>query len=229
MRADIVLQKQSGLTVTEIAEDLLPYCEDIDDIAVMATKVKTQWDTYVRAQKKAISGDEEEETVSADSDLSKEPKFSKGISEKQDVTEKKDGSKFSAKVVQNRHLNKPINSYTKEDLLELHGFIPASEWEYVSGSSSQWQAQAAGGEIIEMVASKVAAKPKSHSDELIAKIIKDAEEKFGPISKKRHPTPIIKGDAQEIAIAPLADFHLDKREADNAVMSFETQVQRFYA
>lgn len=229
LRADIVLQKQSGLTIAEITEEMLPYCVDIDEYSVLYSKIKCQWDSYVRAQKKALSDSDDEEEEPVQSNVPDEPKFSKAISEKQDVIQNEDGSKDSTKIIQNRHLNKAINSYTKEDLLDLHGFVPVSEWELVSAKSSQWQAQAAGGEIIDMVASKVSAVPKSHSDEIISQIIKSAEEKFGPISKKRHPMPVVKEYAQEIAIAPLADFHLDKREADNAAMSFELQVQRFYA
>lgn len=228
LRADIVLQKQSGLTIAEITEEMLPYCEDIDDANILYNKIKCQWDSFVRAQKKALTeGDEEEETISS-TDVSNEPKFSKAIAEKQRIEQEENGSKNSEKVIQGRHLNKPITAHTKEDLLELHGFAPASDWEIVSVRSNQWQAQAAGGEVIEMISSAITVMPKVHTESIIEEIIKEAEAKFGPISKRRHPAPVTKEDAQEIAIAPLADFHLDKKEAANA-LPFEAQIQRFYA
>ncbi len=228
LRQTIVTLKQSGMTVREVAESLLPYCVDIDDLSALTVKVKTQWDTYQRGIAKLLTGENETEETEAP-EAENEVKFSKATAERQDVCEKSDGTKDSNMVIQSGHLNKDINNYTKEDLLKLHGFVPVSEWDLISARSSKWQAPAGGGDIIEMVSSKVSAMPKSRLNEIVSQIIKDAEAKFGPISKKRHPVPVAKEDAQEIAIAPLADFHLDKREADNNYMTFETQVARFYA
>ena len=75
LRQTIVTLKQSGMTVREVAESLLPYCVDIDDLSALTVKVKTQWDTYQRGIAKLLTGENETEETEAP-EAENEVKFS---------------------------------------------------------------------------------------------------------------------------------------------------------
>lgn len=216
----LILMKKEGMTVPEIANLYAPKIDDAD-FRQVRERIRCYWDSYVR---KLSSEDDDVVT-----DTPKAPAFSKATAESQDVVTNSDGSKDSSVTIQESHLKGSIVTYSKEDLLRLHGFTPVEDWELISCRSSQWQAQAAGGDIVNMVASKVSACPKDRRDEMIAEIIRSNVAKFDLIGKADHPVPKNNPDADQIAIVPIADFHLDKREADNCYMPFETQVERFCA
>lgn len=217
MKAEIVLKKQSGMTIKEIAEDMIDYCEDDIDINTLTTKIKTQWDNYVKKQRSILDDDEEEPEIEHNEHCN------------QVVTTNKSGTKDSEVNVQAAKIDN-ISTCSADKLLELHGFLPVDKWQLISARSSQWQAQGAEGEIIDMVSSKISVSPvvEAGFDAEYDRMFADANKKWKEtFNSRKSVTKRTEGD--KIIILPLADFHLDKREANNSCMSFEKQVQRFYA
>ena len=221
MRSDIVLLKKEGLTIKEITDELLPYCNDITEPEVLLPKVKAQWDAYVKLQNKAITDETEDELENSC--------FDSKNAERHEVVLNADGTKNSVLKTKEENIKGKIEEYTPEKLLELHGFIPTENWRLISAKMSKWEAQAPGGEIVQMVASKISAASVEDEkiDDYYSRVFTAANTVY---SKKNNKiVQISANDGAEIAILPLADFHLDKREANNSCMSFEKQKQRFYA
>ncbi len=207
---DIISLKKSGKSVPEVASALLPFCVNCDDVGILTTKVKNRWDNYVR------NNGGEGESLYKDS-----------VNEGRCVSMNSDGSRNSEVSTKVSNLEGDINLNSVDDILRLHN-LPSHEWEILSYRTSTWQAQGPDGDIIDMVSSKITVKPLNKDEQLIKEIIKKNEEVLGPIGKRRHPVPVVGEDADKIGIVAYPDFHLDKREGNNA-MPFETQVQRFYA
>ena len=225
LRSQIVTQKQNGSTLREIAEAYLPYCDDVSDVNVLLNKVKNQWDAYTKAMRAAIGVEDDASAAMSETQETE-------LQENKDVCMKKDGSRESSLNIAESKLPGDIDSYTPEKLLELHGFVPVSNWTLTSYRSSKWKAQAAEGKVIDMVASKISVVPSTAAnfDEDFEKIFLKANKVWKSIGKgisKSKPSASRTGD--HIKVLPLADFHLDKREANNSCMSFEKQRQRFYA
>ena len=221
-RAEIVLKKQSGMTIKEIAEDMLPYCNDIYEVDALMPKIKAQWDSYVKAQKAALEDDEPAENK-------QEKRSSNNINENQNVTVNSDGSKDSNLNVRQDKVGN-LNTYTPNDLLELHGFIPTENWILTGARMSKWQAQGPEGEVIDMVSSRISVAPDNMKcfDDYYAKRFDAVSKVWDKTFNNLRPLPE-KTSGEDIMILPLADFHLYKREANNTCMSFEKQAQRFYA
>lgn len=238
MRANIVLEKQGGLTLREIAQEYLPYCEDINDVEELLPKIKTQWDAYVRLQRKAVDGDEgsSAEIVKNTTAAPVRTNLPKEALTTQNVSINANGDRTSELNISADEFGAIVADKSPDQLLKLHGFVPTSEWTVEKSVASKWQAQAAGGEIIDMVASKVTVKPSKsmNFDRDFENTFLSADAVWNRIertSSKIKPRVASTGNAmnEKIAILPLADFHLDKREANNSCMSFEKQCQRFYA
>lgn len=225
LRAEIVLKKQSGMTIKEIAEDMLPYCNDIFEVDALFPKIKGQWDNFVKAQKAALDDD----TTDFDEKGSERSASVKDTNEKQNVVTNKDGGKDSNLNIRQDKVGN-LNTYTPEALLELHGFIPTENWVLTGARMSKWQAQGPDGEVIDMVSSKISVAPDNMKcfDKYYERRFDEVSRAWNKTFSKLKPLPE-KTTGEDIMILPLADFHLDKREANNTCMSFEKQTQRFYA
>lgn len=226
LRAEIVLKKQSGMTIKEIAEDMLPYCNDVYDVDSLFPKIKAQWDNYVKAQKAAL---DEDDADSGNEKISEKAISTKDNNEKQSVVTNKDGGKDSDLSIRQDKVGN-LNTYTPEALLELHGFVPTENWVLTGARMSKWQAQGPDGEVIDMVSSRISVAPDNIKcfDDYYAKRFAEVNKIWKETFSNLKTVPR-RNTGDDIMILPLADFHLDKREGNNSCMSFEAQKQRFYA
>lgn len=228
LRQTIVTLKQSGMTVREVAESLLPYCVDIDDLSSLTVKVKTQWDTYQRGIAKLLTGENETEETEAPESLKAASKVEGCPKRIQDVEIKSNGERNSDLKIDKSQIKGNINDYSYEDLLRLHNFSP-DKWTVDNAKSGSWQVLSEG-EPVELTSSKITVKPKvdCYFNEEYQRTF-DIVDKMWKEKAASRKAPPRRTSGEKIIILPLADFHLDKREANNASMSFERQKQRFYA
>jgi hypothetical protein len=101
-------------------------------------------------------------------------------------------------------------TFTPDELLELHGFIPVEQWEMIDAKSNVWEGMTGkqrNNELVELWQSTVRAKPRKQ-----ALSFEDVKQTFRELSTEysRPPLMYVKREGRMMAEVNIADLHLGK-------------------
>lgn len=123
------------------------------------------------------------------------------VPERVDIVEKSDGT---AEL----HIEKPTCDFqSDEEEMQNEGIDP-NKYEVVSRRVSKWQAQRAGGDIIEMSSRNITVRKKSEEVDFFAELKRRFDGKT--FSTYRPPLRVVNSKDAECAIVSIADLHLGK-------------------
>lgn len=237
-RRTIVELKKKGYSLPAIAKMLKPFC--VNPSENFARSVRYQWEAVSADMDVYLAHVDEMEDNSdeliAVSVTQHGETVGKLITEKeavaaemttQEVEQCEDGTKMSTKEFPN-HAGTNVDNMSADKILLLHGFSP-DEYTLVSCKVSKWNS-VLDGETIEMVSQKISVKPIAEEDNLysddFSKSVIYGNQLFEEAYKSQEKVPLMESNGDIVAILPLADYHLDKREPGKA-HSFDKQVQEF--
>ena len=120
---------------------------------------------------------------------------------KVDVTEKANGT---AEIC----IEKPTDTFQSDEEEMSNEGIDPNKYEIVSRKVSKWQAQKAGGEIVEMSSKKITVKKKQESVDYYSELERRCN--GNGVSTYQPPLKLVGSKDAECAIVSIADLHLGK-------------------
>lgn len=240
-RRNITELKKKGYSLPAIAKMLQPFC--VNPSEQFVRKVRYQWEivsnnteAYLAHEQEMPDNSEELIALTSGGTNSNMTNIGRVLTEMeasaaelttQEVEQCSDGSKNSVKEFPNL-AKTDVENMTPENVLRLHGFNP-DEYALVSCKVSKWNS-VLDGETIEMVSQKISVRPITEEDNLysdnFSKSVIYGNQLFEEARKAQEKVPLMESNGDIVAILPLADYHLDKRDPGMA-HSFDKQVQEF--